>query len=182
MKLEEKTLRKNTLYEGHIINLRRDDVELPNGKTALREIVEHRGGVCVLAFTDRDELLFVRQFRYAYHDLVLEIPAGKRDSADEDPRDCGIRELREETGATADKITYLGEVYPSPGYTEEIIHIFMAEGLHFGKDDLDDDEFLDVERIPFDTALGMVLSGEIKDAKTQIAILKAAVLRKQGDR
>ena len=179
MDFEEKTIQRNVLYEGRILNLRKDEVLLPDGKKAAREIVEHKGGVCVLAFTDEDELLFVRQFRYSYHDELLEIPAGKRDSLDEDPRDCGIRELREETGASAKEFTYLGAVYPSPGYTEEIIHIYMAKGLTFGENDLDEDEFLNVERIPFDKALDMVLSGEIKDAKTQIAILKAAVMRKQ---
>lgn len=182
MNLEEKTLQRNVLFEGHIINLRKDAVLLPDGKQASREIVEHRGGVGILAFTDADELLLVRQFRYAYHAELLEIPAGKRDSLDEDPRECGIRELREETGASAKEFTYLGAVYPSPGYTEEIIHIYMANGLTYGENDLDEDEFLNVERVPFDKVLDMVLAGEIKDAKTQIAVLKAAMIRKQGNK
>ncbi len=177
MNLNEKQLTAEYIYEGRIIKLRRDTALLPNGKTATREVIEHNGGVCIAALTDENELLFVRQFRYPYFETVLEIPAGKRDSADEDPLACGIRELKEETGATAEKFIPLGELYPSPGYCGEIIWLFAATGLTFGESDLDEDEFLNVERIPLEKAVDMILSGEIKDAKTQAAVLKLKILK-----
>lgn len=177
MNFEEKQLKEEYLYKGRIINLRRDEVRLPDGGTALREVVEHPGGVCVAALTDSDELLFVRQFRYPYREDTLEIPAGKRDKGGEDPLLCGKRELREETGATAEKYISLGELYPTPGYCGEIIYMYAATGLTFGECDPDDDEFLAVEKIPLEKAVEMVLSGEIKDAKTQTAVLKVKLLR-----
>ncbi len=180
MNLEEKQLKKNYLYKGKIINLRCDDALIPNGTTALREVVEHPGGVCVAALTDQNELLTVRQYRYPYSEVILEIPAGKRDSKTEDPLACGIRELREETGAVAQNIFPLGKVYPTPGYCSEIIWIYGATGITFAEQDLDEDEFLSVEKVPFEKALEMVMSGEIKDAKTQIAILKLNVLKQEG--
>lgn len=180
MNLIEKQLESEYIYEGRIIKLRRDTALLPNGNTATREVIEHNGGVCVAALTDDDELLFVTQFRYPYFETVLEIPAGKRDSADEDPLTCGIRELKEETGATAQKFIPLGELYPSPGYCGEIIWLYAATGLSFGESDLDEDEFLNVERIPLQKAVDMILSGEIKDAKTQAAVLKLKILKDNG--
>jgi len=180
MNLNEKQLNFEYIYEGKIINLRRDTALLPNGNTALREVVEHNGGVCVAALTDNNEVLMVRQFRYPYFETVLEIPAGKRDSKDEDPLACGKRELREETGATAKNFTFLGELYPSPGYCGEIIWLYAATELSFGETDLDDDEFLNLEKIPLEKAVEMILSGEIKDAKTQAAILKLKILLDSG--
>ncbi len=180
MNLEEKQLKAEYLFKGKIINLRLDDALLPNGTTAKREIVEHPGGVCVAALTDNDEILMVKQFRYPYSEIIMEIPAGKRDSADEEPIECGIRELREETGATAQNIFSLGTVYPTPGYCGEIIWIYGATGLSFGDTDFDEDEFLTLEKVPFQRALSMVMAGEIKDAKTQIAILKLKLLKDQG--
>lgn len=177
MNLVEKTEKQTYIYKGRIINLRCDDITLPDGKGAKREVVEHPGGVCVLPITENDEVIFVRQFRYPYSEIILEIPAGKRDSKDEDTLECGKRELREETGATAEKYTFLGELYPSPGYVGEIIYMYMAENLTFGDTDPDEDEFVETVKIPFDKALEMVMNGEIKDAKTQAAILKAAVMR-----
>ena len=181
MNLNEKQLTAEYIYEGRIIKLRRDTALLPNGATATREVIEHNGGVCVAALTDENDLLFVRQFRYPYFETVLEIPAGKRDSADEDPLACGIRELKEETGAIAEKFIPLGELYPSPGYCGEIIWLFAATGLTFGEADLDEDEFLNVERIPLEKAVEMILSGEIKDAKTQAAVLKLKILKDKGE-
>jgi ADP-ribose pyrophosphatase len=180
MNLNEKQLKSEYIYKGKIINLRRDEALLPNATTALREVVEHPGGVCVAALTDDDELLMVRQFRYPYFETVLEIPAGKRDSKDEDPLECGKRELREETGAIADKFHFLGELYPTPGYCAEIIWLFAATNLTFTELDLDEDEFLNVEKIPFDKCVEMILSGEIKDAKTQAAVLKLKLLKDSG--
>lgn len=177
MNLEEKQLSKEYMYEGKIINLRRDTALLPDGNTALREVVEHPGGVCVAALTDNDEILFVKQFRYPYFETVLEIPAGKRDKGNEDPLECGIRELEEETGAKAEKFIPLGELYPSPGYCGEIIWLYAATGLTFSEQHLDEDEFLTVEKIPLEKAVQMILSGEIKDAKTQAAVLKLKLLK-----
>ena len=180
MNLEEKQIKAEYMYKGRIINLRRDEVLLPNGNTALREVIEHPGGVCVAAITENDEVLMVRQFRYPYSEVVLEIPAGKRDSADENPLECGKRELREETGATAANFIPLGELYPSPGYCGEIIWLYAASGLSFGNQDTDEDEFLEVEKIPLKKAVEMIMNGEIKDAKTQAAILKLNLLRESG--
>lgn len=180
MNLTEKQLEKNYIYKGRILNLRNDTALLPNGKTANREIVEHNGGVCVAALTDENELIFVKQFRYPYMDEILELPAGKRDSKDEDPLACGIRELREETGATAEKIIPLGELYPTPGYCEEIIWLYLATGLSYGEQDTDEDEFLSVYKIPLKKAVEMVMSGEIKDAKTQTLVLKVNELKNTG--
>ena len=180
MNLKEKQIKAEYLYKGRIINLRRDEAELPDGKTALREIIEHPGGVCVAALTDKDEVLMVSQYRYPYSEVIMEIPAGKRDSLTEDPLECGIRELREETGATAENFHFLGELYPTPGYCAEIIWLYAATGLTFGEQDTDDDEFLTVERVPLDKAVDMIMSGEIKDAKTQAAVLKLKILKDSG--
>ncbi len=176
MNLTEKQLSSNYIFKGKIINLRQDTALLPNGTTANREVIEHNGGVCVAALTDENEVLFVRQFRYPYMEEILEIPAGKRDSADENPLECGKRELKEETGATAKKFIPLGELYPTPGYCGEIIWMYAALGLEFGKQNPDEDEFLEVEKIPLEKAIEMIISGEIKDAKTQTAILKLKYL------
>ena len=178
MKLEEKTLTQDYRFRGKIINLRVDQALLPNGNTAPREVVEHPGGVCVAALTDKQELLFVRQFRYPYGEVLLELPAGKLDRSGEDPLEGGKRELLEETGATAQTYRSLGRLYPSPGYCDEIIYLYLAEDLIFGDARPDDDEFLECERIPLDRAVDMVLNNEITDAKTQTAVLKVAALVK----
>ncbi len=180
MNLKEKQLVKNYIYKGKIINMRSDTALLPDGSTAVREIVEHPGGVCVAALDDDNNILLVRQFRYPYFEEILEIPAGKRNSPDEDPLECGRRELLEETGAMAESISFLGQLYPTPGYCEEIIWMYFATGLTFGDARPDDDEFLEPVRLPFDKALEMVMSGEIKDAKTQTAILKIKMLMDKG--
>ncbi|MBQ7399789.1 MAG: NUDIX hydrolase [Clostridia bacterium] len=177
MNLTEKTKSQEYMFKGKIINLRRDVAILPDGSEAGREVVEHNGGVCVLPLTDENEIIFVRQFRYPYMQELLEIPAGKRDSKDEDPLSCGKRELKEETGAESDNFVFLGELYPSPGYVNEVIYMYYADGLKYGESDPDDDEFLDLVKIPFEKAVEMVIGGEIKDAKTQSAILKVAHLK-----
>ncbi|MCR5352788.1 MAG: NUDIX hydrolase [Clostridiales bacterium] len=183
MNLTEKTVEKKYIFKGKIINLRTDTALLPNGKTAQREIIEHRGGVCVLPLDEKKNVIFVRQFRYAYMKELLEIPAGKRDTEYEDPLECGKRELLEETGITAKEYVFLGELYPSPGYTDEVIYTYLARGLSYGESRPDEDEFLSFEKIPFEKAYEMVLNGEIKDAKTLSAILKAhALLEKENER
>ncbi|MCI8360431.1 MAG: NUDIX hydrolase [Clostridiales bacterium] len=179
MNLKEETLSQDYKYQGRIINLRVDDIRLPNGNPAKREVVEHPGGVCVAALTDDMEVLMVRQFRYPYQEVVLEVPAGKRERG-EDPLICGKRELREETGAVAQTYTFMGELYPSPGYCGEVIYLYLATDLTFEAMDPDEDEFLEPERIPLSRLVEMTLSGEIKDAKTQALILKIETLRAAG--
>ena len=170
--LWEKTLSSHTVYEGKILDLVCDDVRLPNGEDAKREVVVHSGGVAVLALTDQNEALVVKQYRYPFSEVLLEIPAGKRNPGEE-PRECGIRELKEETGAVAASFTPFGVVYPTPAYVSEKIHLFLARGLTFTGQSLDPDEFLEVEKIPLRTLGEMVMAGKIPDAKTQIAVLKA---------
>lgn len=175
----EKLLNSELIYEGKVINLKRCTVELENGATALRELVEHRGGVAVLAIDDEDQVLFVRQFRFPLDQVVLELPAGKLEKGEE-PGSCGRRELEEETGYTCGSYSSLGQVFPTPGYTSEILHLYLAGDLTPSSQHLDADEFLTVEKIPFEKALDMCLSGEIKDAKTLVPILKYAMMRQRG--
>ena len=178
MNLEEKQLSFEYKFEGKIIKLRVDQALLPNGATATREVVEHNGGICVVPLTDKNEVLMVEQYRYPYSEVVLEIPAGKRDG-NEEPLEGGKRELKEETGAVAENYTFLGELYPTPGYCGEIIYMYLATGLSYGETDPDEDEFLNLKKIPLETAVEMKMNGEIKDAKTQAAILKVErMLRK----
>lgn len=171
MDFTEKPLKQDYLYRGKIVNLRVDDAELPDGTTALREVIEHPGGVCVAALTEKEELLFVEQFRYPYMETVLELPAGKLEYG-EDPFEAGKRELQEETGAAAENYRDLGKLYPTPGYCGEIIHMYLAENLTFSEQHLDEDEFLEVRRIPLEEAFQMVMRNEIRDSKTQVGILK----------
>lgn len=179
MNLEEKTLDNSVVYDGKIIKLVLKDVLLPNGKTAKREVVAHSGGVGVIALTENNEILLVKQFRSPYEKVVTEIPAGKKE-AGEDPLECGKRELLEETGFIAKEFCSLGELLPSPGYCGEIIYLFLATGLTKANQNLDEDEFLTFEKVDFDKAVSMVLSGEISDSKTQVAILKTALLKTSG--
>lgn len=170
MKFEETTVCENYIYKGKILNLRKDDITLPNGKPAVREVIEHSGGACILCEKD-DKILLVKQFRYPYKEEILELPAGKINKG-ETPDETAKRELTEECGVTAEKLTLLFKVYPSPGYTEEIIYIYRAEGLKNAKIHLDEDEFLTSGWIDKKTLKKMIDSGEIKDAKTLIALLK----------
>lgn len=172
----ERTQNVKKIFDGKIIKVHLDDITLCDGTTANRECVNHPGGVGVIGITDDDCVLMVRQFRYPYKELIYEIPAGKLDHG-ENPEKAAAREFREECGATADKLVPLGEVYPTPGYTNEIIRLFAATGLHFGKQELDDGELLNVAKIKFVSLYNMVMQGEIKDAKTIIAILKMKELR-----
>lgn len=176
MKLEEKTKQENLIYDGRIIKVFNDDITLPNDKPANREVVRHNGGCCVLALNNFNEILLVKQFRYPYKEVILEIPAGKLNKG-ENIEECAIRELKEETGAIANNITFLGEIYPTPGYCDEKIYIYYTDNIKMDNMNLDDDEFLNCEAVSFDKALDMVMNGEIKDAKTIIAILKVNKLR-----
>lgn len=180
MELFEKTVNKNYVYNGKIINVRRDDALLPDGKGCTREVVEHNGGVCIAPLTDDGCLLFVRQFRYPYMKVVLELPAGKLEKG-EDHCKAGKRELEEETGAVSSDFKYLGEFFPSPGYCGEIIYLYVARGLSFTQQHLDDDEYLETEKIPLDKAVEMVMNGEIPDGKTQALVLRTAeIIRRES--
>lgn len=180
MELYEKTLNSKMLYDGKVIRVTLDEVELPDGKHAMREVVNHGGGVCIVALDENNEIYFVRQFRYPYHEVVLEIPAGKLEKDGSTPLENGIRELKEEVGAIGKNYHFLGELYPSPGYTSEIIYLYCCRVDSLGKDCPDEDEFLNVEKIPMEKAVEMILQGEIKDSKTQTAVMKTYLLMKKG--
>lgn len=170
---EEKALASELIFDGKVVHLYRDDIALPDGKTSFREYIRHIGAVCVIPVTREMEVVCVRQYRYAIGRVVLEIPAGKLDFKEEDPQSAVIRELREETGARAGKLTYLGEFYSSPAILDERIHMYLAEELEFGENDLDDDEFIEVVRIPIKELAEMICRGEIIDGKTQAGVMKA---------
>ena len=171
MIFEEKTVSSEKIFDGKIINVRVDKVEMPSGSLATREIVEHPGGVGVVALTDDNEIILVRQFRKPLDKVIYEIPAGKLDRG-EGHKECGIRELQEETGLRAGVFEYLGFMYASPGFTDEAVHVYFATQLYAGEAKPDEDEFLDVEKIPFERAFEMVMNNEINDAKSVFGILK----------
>jgi len=176
--LEEKFVSRKEIFDGKVLHVVCDTIELPNGKEATREICLHNGAVAVIPVLPDGRVIMERQYRYAHGAVMLEIPAGKLDSADEIPLEAAARELREETGALAGKMTYLGELVASPALVSEVIHLYLAEDLTFGERELDEDEFLDVEYIPLSELKEMVMCGEIPDGKTQIAVLKASEILK----
>lgn len=180
MVFEEKTVSSKKIFDGKIIKVKIDTVSLPDGKTASRELVEHPGGVGIVALTDDGKIIMVRQYRKPLDCAIYEIPAGKLDK-NEDVEACGRRELLEETGATAENFIYLGFIYPSPGFTDEVTHMYLATGLHFGEKNLDDDEFLDVEFFARDEVLRMIMNNEINDAKTVAGFFKAEKMLKRGE-
>ncbi|MBQ7390795.1 MAG: NUDIX hydrolase [Clostridia bacterium] len=175
---EEKQIERKEIYDGAVLHVVKDKVLLPNGEESIREFCLHKGAVAVIPIDNNDEVIMVRQFRYAHHREFLEIPAGKLDFIGEDPLDAAKRELSEETGAMAERITPLGILDTTPALIDEIIHLYMAEGLSFGNMHPDEDEFLEVVRYPLKDLVNMVMHGEIRDGKTQIAILKAAIIKK----
>lgn len=172
MDMTEKTISSETLFEGRIIHVRRDVVELPNGSISTREVVQHPGGVAIVPIDDEGNVYMVRQYRYPLGRLCLEVPAGKLEYG-EDHRECGLRELSEETGMETDNFQYLGVFCPSPGYCQELIHIYLATDLRQGKIHTDEDEFLEVEKYPLEELLSMVREGKIQDGKTVIGLLLA---------
>ena len=173
MSLQEKTVRRNYIYRGKIINLRCDDAELPDGRPCKRELVEHPGGASVLCVFE-GRVALVRQFRYAYGEELWEIPAGKLNPG-EDPMLAAGRELEEETGLIAEQLRLLYTLYPTPGYTNEKIYIYEAVGIREGKQHLDEGEFLNVEYVPVKTALGWIEKGTLRDAKTIVALQRYAL-------
>ncbi|MBO7274544.1 MAG: NUDIX hydrolase [Clostridia bacterium] len=161
-----------SVFEGKILHVFVDDINLPNGGKGFREYIKHIGAVAVLPLTDDGNVICVRQYRYAVGEVTVEIPAGKLDAPDEDPREAALRELREETGARCKELTYLGTYLASPAILDEKINLYLARGLDFGETDPDDDEFIDVVQIPLAEMVERVMKGEILDGKTQLAILK----------
>ena len=175
--LEEKQLSRREIYDGKVLHVVCDDILLPNGEKATREFCLHVGAVCVIPLTEDGTVLMERQFRYPHGRVFYEIPAGKLDYPGEDPLSAAKRELREETGAVAGKMTFLGELDTSPALINEKIYMYLAEELSFTERELDDDEFLEVERAHLSDLVDMVMQGKISDAKTQIAVLKTAKLK-----
>ena len=178
MELTEKTKSSELIYDGTVLHAYRDTVELPDGGESVREYVRHNGAVCIVPLTDDGRVVLERQYRYAVGRVMTEIPAGKLDYKDEDPLEAAVRELREETGAVAREIEYIGDYFGSPAIMGEKITMFVARGLTFGKTELDEDEFLDVFMMPLEEAVSAVLNGEITDGKTQAGILRAAMMKK----
>lgn len=169
MKLYEKTINTEYIYKGKILNLKIEDVELPNGKTSKREIVEHPGAVAILAFKDKDTLILVEQFRKPLNMSILEIPAGKLE-AGENPELCAIRELEEETGYKSKELKYLGKIATTPGFSDEYIHIFKAISLYEGNIGGDEDEFINLHEYKIEEIKEMIKNGEIIDGKTIAAL------------
>ena len=175
--LEEKFVSREEIYKGKILHAVKDTVTLPNGKSATREFCMHIGAVCILPLLQDGTVIVERQYRYAHGGVLLEIPAGKLDTPDEDRLSAAKRELREETGAVAKTWCDLGLLVPTPAIVNEKIQMFLAEDITFTETELDDDEFIEIERIPLKTLKEMVMRGEITDAKTQICVLKVAEMR-----
>lgn len=176
-RLEEKKISREEIYNGRVLHVVKDAVRLPNGESSVREFCLHPGAVAVLPLLEDGRVIMERQFRYAHGRVFLEIPAGKLDSKDEIPLEAAKRELREETGAIAEKYTFLGRLDTTPAIIDEKIYVYLAEGLTFTDRELDDDEFLDVEYISLGELVEMVMRGEICDNKTQAAVLKVARLK-----
>ncbi len=172
-KLIEKEKSSELIFDGKVLHLYRDTVTLYDGSDSIREYCKHNGGVCVLPLTDNNEVICVRQYRYAHRQLTLEIPAGKLESKDVNIREAALRELKEETGVECKELIYLGKMYPSPALLSEVIHMFMARGLIYGEAMPDEDEFLECETIPLSDLVDMVCNDKLYDAKTQICALRA---------
>ncbi|MBR1811989.1 MAG: NUDIX hydrolase [Clostridia bacterium] len=175
MDFTEKTVKESLIFDGRILHLYNDEIELPNGKPAMREYIRHQGAVCVVPVTADGKVILVDQYRYPFHTIVREVPAGKLDKG-ETPEQGARRELEEETGVTGGELTFLGEFYSSPAIMTEVIYMYMATGFTMGKPHTDPDEFVEVVELPLEDAVDAIMRGEIKDSKTQAAVLKTAVL------
>lgn len=175
MELTETTIRRTDTFNGKLFQVHVDEVRLPNGHTSTREVLEHGPGAAVLPLDDNNNVLTVTQYRYVVHSPLLEIPAGKLEPG-EDPAAGALRELKEETGSDPKEFLPLGQILPSPGYCGEIIYLFLARGLRITESHPDEDEFLLTEKIPFEEMVHRCMNGEIKDAKTVVAVLKTKIL------
>jgi ADP-ribose pyrophosphatase len=171
--MEETILSTEKIYDGRIIKVAVHQVNLPNGEQAKREIVQHPGAVAIVAMDAKGDVLLVRQFRLAAGRVLSEIPAGTL-NVGEDPHECAVRELQEETGYKPNKLESLGGIYVAPGYTTEYIHLYLATDLVESKLAEDEDEFLQVDHVPFKEVLAMIERGEIVDAKSNVSLLRVA--------
>ena len=174
--LIEKTIDGGEVYSGKFLHVFHDRILLPNGKEGGRDYIKHVGAVCVIPVLEDGRVIVEHQYRYPMHEVLIEIPAGKLDSRSEDHLEACKRELREETGYEAGTWIDLGPLYPTPAYSDEVIHAYMARDLRKGERDLDDDEFINVDIVPLSSLVELVMEGRIPDAKSQIVILKAARL------
>lgn len=172
MVFEEKTISSKQIFSGKIIDVHLDTIETPDGRRSLRELVNHPGGVGIVAISDDNKIILVKQYRKAFEKAIYEIPAGKIDKGEEH-YNCGIRELEEETGFKAEKFDYLGCIYPSPGFVDEVTHIYLATKLYEGIIHPDDGEHLDIEFFDVDDVLEMIMKNELNDAKTVVGVFKA---------
>ena len=178
--LEEVQVASREIFDGRIMHVFEDTVRLPDGNEASREYMRHVGAVCVVPLLDDGSVLLERQYRYPVGEVMVEIPAGKLNSRQEDPREAVARELLEETGAVAETLIELGRFLPACAYSDEDIHMYAAKHITFREQRLDEDEFLNVFTMPLEQAVSEVLAGNIPDAKTQTALMKAWLLRQQG--
>lgn len=169
MIFQEKTMKSDKVYEGKVINLRVDTVELPDKKYSKREVIEHPGSVAIVSLREDNKIVLVKQYRKPVERFLLELPAGKME-INEEPRETALRELEEETGYKAGKLEYLIEIFPTPGISDEKIYLFLARDLEEGKLNLDPGEFIDIEEIEIGQLEKMILRGEIMDAKTIVGI------------
>lgn len=175
MELFEKKVRNINRYQGIVVNIRVEQVELPNGARTMREVVEHPGGAAIVPIDADGNVYCVRQYRYPFGKTLLEIPAGKLEPG-EDPADCAVRELGEETGLIAGRMTPLGLLYTSPGFSDEVLYLYLAQELTQGQAHPDPNEFVNMEKHPIGELTDMISRGEIRDAKTQVGILKAKLI------
>ena len=180
--LIERFVSSEQIFDGIVLHVNRDTVTLPDGKSAVREVIRHVGAVCVVPLTEAGEVICVRQYRYPAAQVTLEIPAGKLDHKQEDRREAALRELREETGVRCETLTPLGAFYPAPAYSDELIDMYLAEGLSYGDTDPDEDEFIDTVRVPLEELVDMALRGELPDAKTQMAVLRVWVMKQREEK
>jgi len=168
---EEKTINIEEIYNGNIIKLEKTNVLLPNGKKSVREIIRHSGASVIIPVDNNKNVYMVKQFRKPLEREILELPAGKLDSPDEDPKSCAIRELKEETGITAKKIKHIVSIHASPAFSDEILHLYLAQDLSIGETKLDDEELITVEKYHITELIDMIVSGKITDSKTIIGLL-----------